>query len=87
MHEASLLKGLIRKIEQVAEESRAQKVTQVKVSLGALSHFSEEHFREHFEISSKGTVAEGARLCITLMTDPQAPDAQGVLLETVEVAE
>ena len=86
MHEASLLKSLMRKIESVAKSSASPKVVAVKVRLGALSHFSEEHFREHFEMSSKGTVADGARLSVVLMTDTQDPLAQDVVLESVEVA-
>ena len=32
------------------------------VRLGALSHFTPEHFREHFEDASRGTIAEGAEV-------------------------
>lgn len=85
MHEMSLMRDLIRRIEEVAREQRAGRVTALRVRLGALSHFTEGHFREHFEIASKGTCAEGARLDLALMTDVTDPDAAGVLLESVEV--
>jgi hydrogenase nickel incorporation protein HypA/HybF len=38
----------------------AERVTRIRVRLGALAHFTPEHFREHFEEASGGTVAENA---------------------------
>ena len=49
MHEFSLMADLLRKIEQLAKDADADKVTAVKVKLGALSHITPDHFREHFE--------------------------------------
>ena len=46
MHEASLMKNLMGKLEQLAREHGAGRVTRVSVKLGALSHFSPDHFRE-----------------------------------------
>ena len=56
------------------------RVTRIDVRLGALSHFTPEHFREHFEDAAAGTLAEGAVVHAELAPDPTAPDAQGVLL-------
>jgi hydrogenase nickel incorporation protein HypA/HybF len=75
----------MRKIENVAEEQGARRVTGIKVRLGALSHFSEEHFKEHFEEASVGTVAEGADVKVTLLSDTSDPLAQEVILESVDV--
>jgi hydrogenase nickel incorporation protein HypA/HybF len=55
--------------------------------LGALSHFSPSHFREHFDRVSAGTKAEGAALDIHTSSDIGDPRAQDVLLESVELAE
>ena len=60
-------------------------MTRVSVRLGALSHFTPEHFREHFADASRGTVAEGAEVDAVLETDVHAPNAAGVVLESVEV--
>jgi hydrogenase nickel incorporation protein HypA/HybF len=87
MHEASLMKDLMRKIEGVAREQNASQVLGICVRLGALSHLSADHFREHFEVASLGTVAEGARLNIEVLTDMNDPHAQEILLESVEIAE
>ena len=85
MHEQALMDGLMRQIEQVAAAEGASSVTAVRVWCGALSHFTPEHFREHFERASAGTVAEGADVAVELSDEITHPDAAGVRLETVEV--
>jgi hydrogenase nickel incorporation protein HypA/HybF len=86
MHEKALLDDLLRKILAVAEAEGGAPVVRVTVWLGALSHFTPDHFREHFVDASAGTLAEGAAVIATLDTDPADPRAQGVVLESVEVA-
>ena len=85
MHEASLMSGLMTKLESLAREQHAKRVKRVRVRLGALSHFSAEHFREHFEHASRGTLAEHALLDIELSTDIADPRAQDVVLESFDV--
>jgi len=85
MHEASLMRDLMRKIDSLVKTEGAGKVTTVSVWLGALSHMSPEHFREHFEQASKATVAEGASLDIETSADIQDPNAQHLLLRSIEV--
>ena len=85
VHEASLMAGLIRQIEAVADREGAVSVTRLKVWCGALSHMSREHFNEHFEQASTGTRAEGAVLDITLSNDHTDPRAQEVILESVDI--
>ena len=62
MHEFSLINDLMWKIDAIAREQGARRVVGVKVRLGALSHISPDHFREHFEAAATGTIAEAARL-------------------------
>jgi hydrogenase nickel incorporation protein HypA/HybF len=83
----SLMADLMRKIERLAREQDAGRVVGLKVVLGALSHFSPAHFREHFEHASRGTVAQGARLVIEAGTDVTDSRAQDVWLDSVEVEE
>lgn len=85
MHEHSLMKDLIRKIESIAREHETRRIVSVSVKLGALSHISADHFREHFIEAASGTVAEGARLDIMEMKDKTDPRAQDILLESVEL--
>ncbi len=85
MHERALMQDLMREIEDVARADGATRVTKIEVRLGALSHFTPEHFREHFVDASRGTVAEGAAVEATLATSIGEPRSAGVVLESVEV--
>ena len=87
MHEFTLLKGLLSKIEAIAEENNSDKILGVTVKLGALSHVSPDHFREHFYQAVVGTAAEGAKLTVRALTDMSDPDAQQIILESVEVSQ
>ena len=87
MHELTLLKGLLSKIEAIAEENNSDRILGVTVKLGALSHISPDHFREHFDQAVVGTVAEGAKLTVRALTDMSDPDAQQIILESVEVSQ
>lgn len=87
MHEKALMDDLMAKILGVAVAQGGARVTQVKVWLGALSHFTPEHFSEHFVDASRGTVAEGANVVATLDDDLTDPRAQAVVLESVSVTE
>lgn len=85
MHEFSLMADLLRKVEQLANEADADKVSGLKVKLGALSHITPDHFCEHFEVASVGTVAEGAELEVEQCEDENDPNAQDILLESVDI--
>lgn len=85
MHEHALMNDLMRKIEAEAVASGGGRVTRISVKLGALSHFTPEHFREHFEDASRGTSAEGATVEAEVRTDPTEPEAQGVVLKSIDV--
>ena len=87
MHEFSLIKDLIRKITTIAREQHASKVLSVTVKIGALSHISHDHFRDHFVLASRGTISEGARLNIEFMTDVTDPQSQDVLIQNIEVVD
>jgi len=85
MHEMSLMRDLLRKIETLAAEQNALRVTAVGVRIGALAHISAEHFREHFIDGTRGSIAAGARLDIEMNTDTSDPHAQDILLTQIEV--
>jgi hydrogenase nickel incorporation protein HypA/HybF len=85
VHEKALMDDLLRKLESSAQEEGAQRVTRIRVRLGVLSHLTEAHFREHFEHAARGTLAEGAEIEAEVGTDPTERDAQGVVLESIEV--
>jgi hydrogenase nickel incorporation protein HypA/HybF len=85
VHEQALMRDLMQRIAAEAKAEGAARVTRIRVRLGALSHLNEEHFREHFEDASRGTVAEGAAVEAELRTDPTEQHAQGVMLESIEL--
>jgi hydrogenase nickel incorporation protein HypA/HybF len=85
VHEQSLIEGLVRQLEQVAAREDASRITAFRVWCGALSHFTPEHFREHFERAAVGTLAEDAVLTVEVSGDLTHPDASGLRLESVEV--
>ena len=73
MHERALMDDLVGKVLAVAEAEDASAVTRIRVRLGALSHFTPEHFRKHFEDASSGTLADGADVETRVRTDPTPP--------------
>jgi hydrogenase nickel incorporation protein HypA/HybF len=85
MHEKALLDDLMAKILAVSDAEGGVRVTRITVWLGALSHFTPEHFREHFDDAARGTRAEGATIEARLDDDLSDPRAQGVVLESVAV--
>ena len=87
MHEMSLMRDLLNRIKTISEKENATRVLSVSVKLGALSHISPDHFREHFVEESQGTIAEGARLEIEASSDVHDPQAQDILLKDVEIEE
>lgn len=81
MHERALMDDVMRKIEQVVVAEGASRVLRIRVRLGALSHFTPDHFREHFVDASQGTLAAGA------VVDARLDEARttDVVLEEIEV--
>lgn len=87
MHEMSLLNDLLARIDATARDNGATHVTRVKVTLGAYSHISADHFREHFEAGVVGTVAEGAVLEVVENPDTADPRAQEIVLDEIDVSD
>ena len=85
VHEASLMANLMHQITELAKAQQANKVTAVQLTLGALSHLSPEHVREHFLQASQGTVAAGARLDIHVGADITEPWALDIRLDGIEI--
>ncbi|HAZ16236.1 MAG TPA: hydrogenase nickel incorporation protein HypA [Parachlamydiales bacterium] len=85
MHEKSLMDNLIKKIILLAKEKKASKVVKVSVRLGALSHFSPSHFKEHFDLAAKGTLAEDAFIETEESQDIDDPHAYLVMLKSIDI--
>jgi hydrogenase nickel incorporation protein HypA/HybF len=76
---------LVRKVLAVAEAEHASSVARIRVRLGALSHFTPEHFAEHWVDATRGTLAEGSEVVAAVDEDLAGDAAQGVVLESVDV--
>lgn len=87
MHETALVRDVVHKMVELARSTGARRVTRATIWLGALSHLSPEHFREHFAVEARDTLAGAAVLEIEMSEDPHDPDAQHVRLESVEIEE
>ncbi len=87
MHEFSLMAGLFRQIEKISQERNGARVVGVKIRLGALSHITPGHFKEHFEEAARGTCAANAKLDVEVLVDNHDPLAQEIVLESVEIAD
>ena len=85
MHESSLLRGVLQKIQELATANNAKRVVQVKLRLGELNAISADHLREHFVLAAAGTVAEGADVVIERVDDLTDPAAQHVMLDGIEI--
>jgi hydrogenase nickel incorporation protein HypA/HybF len=84
MHETGIVRDLVRRMEMAARDAGAVRIAGVQVWLGALSQFSPAHFREHFDDEARGTLAEGAALDIEASADVLHPNAQFVMMQSLE---
>ena len=78
------MKSLMAKILEIAEQEDARRVSSVEVWLGALSHMTPEHFREHFDIAAQGSIADGAELITEVSEDINDSNAETILLKSIE---
>ena len=85
MHETGIVRNLVRKMVDAAEEAGAVRVSGAEIWLGALSQFSPTHFKDHFDDDARGTIAAGARLAITLSDDVSDANAQHVMIRSLEL--
>lgn len=85
MHETGIVRDLVGRLQQAASDAGAVRVRGVSVWLGALSQFSPEHFREHFDDEARGTLAESATLHIVASDDISDRHAQHVVLQSVDL--
>jgi hydrogenase maturation protease len=87
MHETALVRDIVRRIDDLARAMGARRIRGAKVWIGALSHLSAEHFRDHFAIEARDTLAAGVVLEIEVSEDRDHPHAPHVRLESVDLDE
>ena len=64
MHEMALAESMLEIVEQTARGNGARRVTLVRLEIGALSHVEPEALRFCFDVVTRESLAEGARLDI-----------------------
>lgn len=64
MHELSVTQSIINISSEEAEKHKAKKVKEIKILVGELSGLIPETIQYYFDIASKGTKVEGAKLNI-----------------------
>ena len=85
MHETGIVSDLVRRIERAARDAGGDRIAAVSLRIGALSEFSADHFRTHFDEAVCGTLAEGAALHLKMSDDISDPYAQSVTIEEITV--
>jgi hydrogenase nickel incorporation protein HypA/HybF len=66
MHEFSFAYNIFKVAEATALNYKAKKITEVLLEIGELTLIVPELLRRSFEIATKGSIAEGAILSITM---------------------
>lgn len=62
MHELSLCRALIDKVEEIARDRRATAVLEVRLGIGPLAGVERRLLEEAYPLACAGTLAEGSRL-------------------------
>ena len=64
MHELAITEGIMEAAVPEAERAGAKKILEIRLKIGELSGVLPECIQEYFNIVSRGTIAEGARLSV-----------------------
>lgn len=64
MHELSVAVSLVEVAERAARQAEAERVTQVRLELGALSGVHADALRFGYDVAVRGTLLEGSDLVI-----------------------
>lgn len=62
MHELSITEGIIQAAIPEAEKHGAKRILEIRLKIGELSGVLPECIQYYFDIASKGTIAENAKL-------------------------
>ena len=62
MHELAITEGIIRAAVPEAEKHGAKRILEIRLKIGELSGVLPECIQYYFDIASRGTIAENARL-------------------------
>ena len=87
MHEEALLRDLRRELDEIARREGVERITRVRLRVGALCHVSPETLRDRWAALVAGSPARDATLEIETSQDTRDLRAQDVVLADVVVAD
>lgn len=82
-----MIRGLVNKVEEIANANGGGKVKKIVVKFGAMANITPEHFKEHFVEETPGTIVEGTELEIIQEEDLKNLNAQDILVDSIELEE
>ncbi|MFI5413778.1 MAG: hydrogenase/urease maturation nickel metallochaperone HypA [Candidatus Lutacidiplasmatales archaeon] len=85
MHEEAMLRDVVRKAAEVARKEGASRVTRVRIWVGARSHLAGPELRDRWADAVTGTSLSGAQVDIEASTDGGDPNAERVMLRSLDV--
>lgn len=85
MHEITLFNSIIAKIRSISLENNHKKIRKITIRIGVFCPISKDHFIDHFNELSKGSVAEHAELIVIKDDNIYASYAQNILFESAEI--
>ena len=75
MHELAITEGIMEAAIPQAQKAGAKKILEIRIKIGELSGVLPECIEYYFDIVSKGTIAQGAKLVTTkIPVTIQCPD-------------
>lgn len=87
MHEARLVRDLIREATRVAEAEGAARVESIHIEIGGASHVTPDSLTGQFELLSSDTPLEHSRLIVERPTDPAGRTSHDIRLVSIEIPE
>jgi Zn finger protein HypA/HybF involved in hydrogenase expression len=87
MHESRLVTDLVGEAVRIAELNESDRIDEMQVSIGALSHVDPLSLESHLQEATTGTLAEDATFTVTKSVDRFAPDALDVRLVSMRIGE
>jgi hydrogenase nickel incorporation protein HypA/HybF len=85
MHEEAMLRDVVRKAEEVAQQQGSARVTRVRLWVGARSHLGGPELKDRWSAAVRGTSLAGAGIDIETSSDSADPNAERVILRSLVV--
>jgi len=79
MHEIGIVKGIIKKVLEVAESSKGRKVAKIKVRAGMAEMLSRDAMQEVFSMLAKDTIIKDA------VIELEEFEGSGISIDGVEI--